>query len=217
MRRLIGGLATTAVWMFVVACVGLLLAVGLGPRTGRYRTLTVLSGSMRPGIQPGDVIVVTPERPSQLRVGQAITYQIPVEDHRVVTHRVIEILERGDAPVFRTQGDANNAPDPWLARLDGDTVWRERFAVPGLGHALHWLRLPIARTATVVVLPLFVALWWVIGIWRDDREVVLDGERPDQFNRVDDDSAAPGADGESGEPPRSGRSDRGTKTHVAIR
>ena len=32
--------------MVGIACVGLLLAVGLGPRTGHYRTLTVLSGSM---------------------------------------------------------------------------------------------------------------------------------------------------------------------------
>ncbi len=209
--RLVRGLASIVTWVAVIGGVGLLLAIGVGPRSGRYRTLTVLSGSMRPGIQPGAVIVVTPERPDQLRVGQVITYQIPVDDHRVVTHRVVEILEGGDAPVFRTQGDANNAPDPWVARLDGDTVWRQRYTVPGLGHALHWLRLPIVHTATVVVLPLFVALWWVVGIWRNDPEIP-----PDPFNNVDDDSPATGADVVPGDP-RSGPSDRPAEVHAAIR
>jgi len=170
--RLIKGVGRILAWVVVVAGVGLLLAVGVGPRTGRYRTLTVLSGSMRPGIEPGAVVVVVPEPPTQLRVGQIITYQIPVDDHRVVTHRVIEVVEAGDRPVFRTQGDANDAPDPWLARLDGDTVWHVRYVVPVLGKAIHWLRLPIVHTVTVLVLPLLVALWWVIGIWRDPGDPV---------------------------------------------
>ena len=155
-------------WAVVLVCVALFLLVGIGPRTGRYRTLSVLSGSMRPGIEPGAVVVVMPEDPRELRVGQIITYRIPVDDRRVVTHRVVEILEAGDRPVFRTQGDANDAPDTWVAKLDGDTVWRVRYVVPGLGHAIHWLRLPMVHTVTVLVLPLLVALWWIVGIWRDD-------------------------------------------------
>lgn len=167
-RRLIKGATSIAVWMLVVLCVGLLLVVGVGPRTGRYRTLTVLTGSMRPDIQPGAVVVVTPERPRDLRVGQVVTYRIPVDDHRVITHRVIEVVETGDQPVFRTQGDANDTPDPWLARVEGDTVWRVSYVVPLVGNALHWLRLPLIHRVTVLVLPVLVALWWVIGIWRDD-------------------------------------------------
>ena len=169
-RRLIKLVTGIASWMLVIGCVGLLLAVGIGPRTGRYRTLTVLTGSMRPGIQPGAVVVVTPERPRDLRVGQVITYRIPVDDHRVVTHRVVEVVETGDRPVFRTQGDANDVPDAWLARVDGDTVWQVRYVVPGVGHVLHGLRTPVIHRATVLVTPALVALWWVIGLWREDPE-----------------------------------------------
>lgn len=169
MRRLARTVTSIAVWMLVVVCVGLLLAVGLGPRTGRYRTLTVLSGSMRPGIPIGAVVVVTPEQPDQLRVGQIITYRIPIDDHHVVSHRVVKILEGGARPVFQTKGDANDSPDPWIAQVNGgETLWRVRFVVPGLGRTLQWLRGPVVHTVAVLVLPAVVAVWWIIGIWLTD-------------------------------------------------
>ena len=45
----------------VVVAVAALVGVGLAPRLGFYRPLTVLSGSMRPAFVPGDVVIVTPE------------------------------------------------------------------------------------------------------------------------------------------------------------
>jgi signal peptidase len=156
-------------WTIVIGCVALLLAVGIAPRTGRYRTLTVLSASMSPGIPAGSVVVVTPERPDRLRVGQIITYQIPVDDRRVITHRVSRIIEGGDHPVFQTQGDANDAPDAWSAQVSDTTVWRVRYVVPRLGLALQWLRRPVVHTTTVLVIPGLLALTWIVGIWRGDR------------------------------------------------
>jgi signal peptidase I len=155
-----------AVWAFAVACFGLLALVGIGPRTGRYATLTVLSGSMRPGIPPGAVIVETPEPASSLRVGQVVTYPIPVDDHHVLTHRVVEVVSGGDHPIFQTKGDANDAADPWQAQTGG-TVWRVRAVVPGLGYAIGGLRNRALRVVGVVV-PVVLAVRWVIGIWRND-------------------------------------------------
>ena len=112
-----------------VACLALVI-FGLGPRTGLYRTLTVLSGSMQPLFGAGDVVVATPEPARDLRVGQVITYRIPVGDHHVETHRVIRILKHGDDPVIWTKGDANPVRDPWTARLSGSTIWRQRWVIP---------------------------------------------------------------------------------------
>src|SRR5688500_6309775 len=86
-----------------------LMLLGIGPRTGAYRTLTVLSGSMAPSYRPGDVVVVRPADPRTLRAGDVLTYSIPVGDHAVVTHRITEIVEAGRSPVVRTRGDANDA------------------------------------------------------------------------------------------------------------
>src|SRR5205809_3772097 len=91
---------------FVVACVAL-LGLGLLPRTGWYRPVTVLSGSMRPAFAPGDMVVVTPEPVRDVRAGQIISYRIPIGDHHVQTHRVVAVVHGGAHPSVRTKGDAN--------------------------------------------------------------------------------------------------------------
>jgi signal peptidase len=168
-------IARVAGWVVAVACVALLVGVGVGPRTGRYATLTVLSGSMRPGIPEGSIVVITPERPDQIRVGQIVTYAVPEGDHHVVSHRVVEIVAGGDQPIIRTQGDANDTPDPWLAQITDDTVWRVHASVPGVGQLIHRLRQPLVHRLSVVVVPLLLAAVWLVDIWRPESTTLPDG------------------------------------------
>lgn len=155
-----------------------LVVIGLGPHTGRYRTATVLTGSMRPTVPEGSVVFVTPLAARDLRVGDVIMYQIPVEDRRVVAHRVVEVLEGGDQPVVRTKGDANDQADAWVARLDGGPLWEVRGAVPEVGHVLHALRQPVVRQLCVVALPLLLCLIWLGEIWLPRRPRTATGPRP---------------------------------------
>jgi signal peptidase I len=165
---------TAAVVVAVLALVG----VGLGPRLGFYRTLTVLSGSMRPAFTSGDVVIVTPEPLRDVRAGQVITYAIPVGDHHVETHRVVRVLRGGDHPVVLTKGDANATRDPWRAELSGTTVWRYRFRIPLAGHAIVALRDPLVHKLTVLLLPALLALYGLGRIWRPRRAEGL-GARTD--------------------------------------
>ena len=143
-----------------------LLLLGVLPHTGMYRTETVLSGSMRPEFAPGDLVVVTPERTRDVRVGQVISYHIPVGDHHVQSHRVIAVVRGGDNPLVRTKGDANSAPDPWVAKLNGSTAWQVRTVIPKAGWPIVWMRKPVVRTMSVFALPLLLALFGLWRIWR---------------------------------------------------
>jgi signal peptidase len=154
--------------MFAVISFALLGFLGIGPRTGRYSTLTVLSGSMRPAIPIGAVIVDTPEPASALRVGQIVTYAMPIADHHVVTHRVVRIIGGTAHPSFQTKGDANDAADPWQAQITSAEVWRVRAVVPRLGFVIRWLRNPAMRVLGVAVLPAALAMWWAVSIWRQE-------------------------------------------------
>lgn len=145
-----------------------LVVIGIGPVTGRYRVVTVLTGSMRPTAAPGAMVLSTPEPASSLRVGDVITFQAPVDGHPVVTHRVVEIVEGGDHPVIRTKGDANDAPDPWDARIGDGPVWRMRAVIPGAGHVMAVMRTPLFHRLTVLAAPLAFVLLAVVGIWKDE-------------------------------------------------
>jgi signal peptidase len=161
----------------IAALVAVVVFVGIGllPRTGWYRVETVLSGSMRPDFAPGDMVVVTPESTNDLRIGQVITYAIPVGDHHVETHRIAKILQRGARPVIRTKGDANNGLDPWVARLDGGTAWRVSAVVPHAGRLIIWFRSPVTHFLTVFLAPLLLAFVWLRRIWRDPESSEQEG------------------------------------------
>ena len=170
--RTIRTIATTTSRLLGPVLVALSLVVfgvlALGPRTGRYQTATVRTASMRPTMPEGSMVVTTPLDPAKLRVGDVITYRIPVDDRRIVTHRVVEIHEPGPTPIVRTKGDANNGVDPWTARLKGGAAWKVRATVPKVGYATVWLRDPQVRTLLVLFVPFALAALWLKDIWAKD-------------------------------------------------
>ena len=143
----------------------LFLAIAVLPRLGLYRPVTVLSGSMRPTFSPGDMVIVVPEPVSAVRVGQVISYQVPVGIHQVETHRVVSILQGGPHPTVQTQGDANNYHDPWTAKLEGNTAWRMVAVVPHLGYVVNFLRGRTLQQAAIIIAPALLALLILSEIW----------------------------------------------------
>jgi signal peptidase len=154
--------------LLLASAVASLLFLGVGPRTGRYRTLTVLTGSMAPHFPPGSLVVDTPEPVGHVRPGQVVTFHAPTAGRQVVTHRVTRVLaDPGTAqPVVETKGDANPVGDGWDARLEGGTAWRARFAVPYVGYALIFLH--TAGRGLWLVFPALLAAVCLFDIWAGD-------------------------------------------------
>jgi signal peptidase len=146
------------------------LALAIGPRTGAYRTTTMLTGSMRPLYPPGSVLLLVPQDAADLAPGQVITFRAPVEDKRVVTHRVVSVDHSGPTPVIVTKGDANNGNDPWVATVTSDKVWRVKGVVPYLGRAIQELRRPTAQLVLTRGLPGVLLVVVLVAIWRPSRE-----------------------------------------------
>lgn len=139
----LAGLALNALMLTSVL---VFFLIALGPHLLGYHTATMLTGSMEPMISPGDVVVTVQKPTGQVQVGDVITYNIPIEDHRVETHRVTEVIHRSDGTItIRTKGDANQGDDPWTAVLSDDTVWEARMVVPELGNAIRILRTPVVQ------------------------------------------------------------------------
>jgi len=141
--------------------------LAVGPHVLDYRTMTMLTGSMSPVIDPGDVTVVTPLPVAEVEVGMIIAYHIPIDDHHLVSHRVVGVERADDGSVtVQTKGDANDAVDPWQATLQGDTAYQVRAVIPELGHAIETLRTPVVSQALVYGAPALLAGWLLLSIWR---------------------------------------------------
>ena len=165
MIRLVRGTVHLLALVIAVVSITLLLLVGIGPRTGRFQVITVLTGSMTPVAPRGSMAVIEPKPRTALAVGDVLSYAIPVEDHHVVTHRVVELHQQDGATVIRTKGDANDAADPWVAVLNEPTVWTERMAVPHLGRAITMLRSPLVNRFGQLA-PLLIAALFLRNLWR---------------------------------------------------
>lgn len=153
--------ARVILWSLIAILAGL----GLGPRAQLFRTLVVRSGSMGAAMPAGSLAVVTAQDPAHIKVGHIITYHVPGLDDVVVSHRVIEVDTKGGATIFRTKGDKNERPDPWVAQVTGSTAWRVRAALPGLGWAVVAFRTPWVRLVTSILAPMLLAGLSLQAIW----------------------------------------------------
>ncbi|WP_193615145.1 signal peptidase I [Nocardioides lijunqiniae] len=180
-RRAWRRVANAVMSLAMVGSFVMFLFLAVGPHVLGYRTSTMLTGSMEPGIMPGDV-VVTAERPAaDVRVGDVISYQIPIEDHRVETHRVTEVVTAKDGTIsIRTQGDANSNVDPWTAILEEDTVWEVQAVVPELGNVIQTMRSPVVHHVVKWVALGGLILMGLATIWSRSEDDEQDGGQDDE-------------------------------------
>ncbi len=157
--------------LVLVLCLLAFALLAVGPHVLGYRTSTMLTGSMEPGIRPGDVVVTVAKPAAQVEVGDVITYRIPVEDRRIETHRVVEVLHHRDGSIaIRTQGDANENADPWTATLQDDQVWELKAVVPKLGSVIRAFRAPAVQHGIFWVALGGLLLLGLSTIWKKDQD-----------------------------------------------
>lgn len=116
---------------FVLLLAALVIVV---PAATNSTPMTVLTSSMEPTYPPGTLIIVKPTDPQDVRIGDAITYQIESGKAAVVTHRVIGVSSSSAGGVsWTTQGDNNDVADAAAVIPDQlrGKVW---YSVPWIGY-----------------------------------------------------------------------------------
>jgi signal peptidase I len=108
--------------------------------TGQWHATPVLSGSMRPGLQPGDVVVTQRVPISELRVRDVVVFYPPNQTAHQTVHRIVKLTVKGATTSITTWGDANPIADPAVSALSGRTAYRVVRIVPLLGYPAVWMQ-----------------------------------------------------------------------------
>lgn len=125
------------------------------PSIGGTFPLIVLTDSMYPAIESGDLIICHTIDAEDVKVDDVISFFDPAGNGTsIVTHRVIEIVEDGGEVSFRTRGDNNNTEDKSLVPADKLVgVYKSR--IPNAGHVAMFMQ-STTGLIVCVVLPIIL-------------------------------------------------------------
>ena len=118
--------------------------------------LIVLTDSMYPTIQSGDLIICHTAEPDEIETGDVIAFFDPAgSGSTIVSHRVIEVTEQNGQVAWRTKGDNNNAEDLLLVTGDKLVAVYEGTRLPGVGNVALFMQ-TTPGLIVCVVLPILL-------------------------------------------------------------
>jgi len=134
---------STVLVVLIVLCAVFLM----GSRLMGYRVFNVISGSMEPEFNVGDLIYVKEVDPNSITVGTPITFVLN-EDLVVATHRVVEIDAENKR--FYTKGDVNETVDSSPVHFN-NVIGVPQFKIPLLGYVSDFIQNPPGMYITLAV------------------------------------------------------------------
>ncbi len=172
----IGGVLAS---LLIIIEIFAILFIVVGKMSGNTPTIfghqmyVIVSPSMEPEINVGDVIISEKYDGGELEVGQVVTYYGTKGDvaGKMITHKIVEI----DGDKIVTQGVANSNPDPSIRRDEVRSVMKRNTVV--LSAVYRVISAP-AGFICLIVLPLAAMIVSeIIGLIL---EVKKEGERQDE-------------------------------------
>ncbi len=147
------------------------------PNVGGYFPLVVLTDSMSPAIESGDLAICRTATAPEVSAGDAIAFFDPMSTRAegsasLVLHRVSEIEQAPDGSLqWVTKGDANNACD--LAPVSPDDLaGRYVMKIPQVGSAVLFLQSPLGVLLCVAIPLAAIALIHIFRRGRPRRDRV---------------------------------------------
>jgi signal peptidase len=113
----------------------------------------IMTGSMEPTIPVGSIVTIKKVNPEDVKVGDIITFKA---GESAVMHRVIEKVVENSSYYFRTKGDANEVPDPWIVKPE-NVYGALMLTIPYYGYLIHYAGTPIGFAFFILVSTILVA------------------------------------------------------------
>lgn len=103
-----------------------------------FRALSVQTDSMKPILNPGDLVLVREQPIKEYQPGDIVTFINPNNPRQTITHRIIERADGLQRSIFTTKGDANAVADRPISEnlILGKQIGR----LPLAGHLINFVR-----------------------------------------------------------------------------
>ena len=129
------------------------------PSVGGYFPMIVLTDSMDPEIQSGDLIFCHTVEAEAVQVGDIISFYDPMGNgSTVVTHRVMEIKDEDNELSFITKGDNNNTEDQMPVQAE-DVIGLYKSRIAGAGNIAMFMQ-TTPGLIVCVILPMILLIGW---------------------------------------------------------
>ena len=124
-----------------------------------YKIFTIVSGSMEPTLNIGDLIVIKEADQSKIKEQDIISFR---EEKSIITHRVTKIIEESGQKLYQTKGDNNNKDDDKMVNYE-EIEGVYNFKVPYIGKIVI-----LAQNVWGIII--IFGVIYVIYIISDERE-----------------------------------------------
>jgi len=131
--------------------------------------LVVVSGSMVPTFNVGDIIYIKGVPSETIDVGTIIVFHSPREYDTLIVHRVIQRVDKDGTTYFKTKGDFNRYADDWTVPREY-VVGTYSGRIPYIGIIVMKLREP-AGTALIVILIILLVTYEIYSSSTKKKEV----------------------------------------------
>lgn len=146
------------------------------PSVGGIFPLVVMTDSMYPDIQGGDLIFCHTEEPENIKEGDVIAFFDPAGNGTsIVTHSVVEVTEKDGEPAWVTRGIANNANDAAIVPAQ-NLAGAYKVRLPGVGRVVMFLQTTKGLLICVVCPILLLVAWDVFRRRRYEKRSQADTE-----------------------------------------
>jgi len=125
-----------------------------------YKPFIVLSGSMETELYKGDLAIVKTVDKNTLIKQDTIAFRD--NKNYVVTHRIVDIIQKKGKKEFITKGDNNNGNDSGTVSLD-NIEGKYIFKISGLGNVLLELKKPLTLFVILGIIAVFGIIWIILG------------------------------------------------------
>jgi signal peptidase len=154
------------IWFFgLLSVITLLISLPKFP----IKAFVVLSGSMRPRIWEGSVVLVR-RGADHLKVSDVITFIKPDNFSENVTHRIIKLTTKDNKTYFLTRGDANNVDDHWVVRRE--SIWgKVILTIPLFGFLIAFSQTKIGVILVFVIPAVLIIVGEIISVVKEIKKI----------------------------------------------